>query len=203
MRTRCMVLLAAWLMACTTATVPPPARPSLLSADELDAAHAALARGDAVITILGPDGAEYVGSALVRVHTGDFPSVDLAINGRNPVTPVENFGGDIVVPSEYAYSLASDGWNFTMVSNDPEHPNGLGGQRLHARLDTMEMRADPNGLFFATLHMTDVYATTQAAVTVTVTGRLIGGCDVVTGGSVMAVADPATVAECAAVIGGL
>jgi hypothetical protein len=65
----------------------------------------------------------------------------------------------------------------------------------------MEMHADPNGLFFATLHM--IETETGDARTVTATGRLTGGCAENTGGAVQHIADPSTVSLCEQVIGSL
>lgn len=181
---------------------PVPSGESHLSPQEAAAAQSAALHGDATISVLGVNGAEYTGTAIVRVHTGDIARVDLALVGRNPLDMSENFGGALVIPPDYAYTLASTGWNFTTSRPDPDpDPVALLGQRLAARLNTMTMHADPNGLFFATLEMTD--AETSEPRTVTVAGRLTGGCEVNEGGSVMMIADPSTDPECESVIGSL
>lgn len=203
MRNAISTLIAVLSIGCaTTYEQPHGTGDSQLSPSERAAAESAVGGGDVAISILGADGADYVGSAIIGVHTGDHPWVDLSVVGINRSQPSENFGGDLIVPEQYAYSLASTGWNFTTVRPTPDDaPVGLGGLRLHAALVSMTMHADPNGMFFATLDMRD--AESGDLRTVTLTGRLTGGCDANTGGAVTLVGDPATIPACANVLGGL
>ena len=139
-------------------------------------------RGNATMTVEGDERA-YVTSALVSVTVGD--SVRLLLIGQREGDASgggrQSLGGEFVIPDAEAVMLASSGWDFVLVPEDPLNAPGLVGQRLQARLDRMEMQAEPNGDFVATLFLREVETFTPR--TVTVMGRLMGGCGFATGGS--------------------
>ena len=170
-------------------------------------------RGNATMTVEG-DARAYVTFASVSVTVGDFPAretsehsprVRLLLLGQREGDArgggQQSLGGEFVIPDAEAVMLASSGWDFVLVPEDPLNPPGLVGQRLQARLDRMEMQAEPNGEFVATLFMREVETLTPR--TVTVTGRLVGGCGSEIGGSADRLEDPEGNEMCQRVIGSL
>lgn len=160
-------------------------------------------RGNATMTVEG-DERPYVTSAAVSVTVGDAPRVRLLLTGHREGDASggqQSLGGQFVIPDAEAVMLASRGWDFVLVPEDPLNAPGLVGQQLRARLDRMEMQAEPNGDFVATLFLREVETFTPR--TVTVTGRLTGGCGSEIGGSADPLEDPESNEMCQRVIGSL
>ena len=151
MRSTFLLLSAIFLGACSASDgLGPTGLPDF----EAEAARSALQRGDTVLTIEG-DPRDYVGAAILSVTVGDAPRIVLLLIGRSEPGPggLLSLGGQFVIPEDVAVTLSTTGWDFDYVPQDRLNAPALSGQRMNARLDHMEMHADPNGLFYATLHM--------------------------------------------------
>ncbi len=167
-----------------------------LPTPEADAARSALRRADTVLTIVGDSNGEYLGDASVLVSIGpDAGVVGITVSARRPRWSDGWISTEVAPPDEQAFALASSGWDFTVAFSGPNRPV-LQGDHTRARLDSLQLRADPDALFFATLHATELDG---SLLVVTITGRLSGGtgiCPLWSGGQAVL---PADIARCRAV----
>ncbi len=161
---------------------------SSLPIGEADAARAALEQADLVLRTAEAPPRTFFGSAGVVPEFGaDGHHVSLSLFASGLI--------DIAIPNDRAATLASTGWDFTI--GDDGTTIGTAEADVRGLVTGLQIRADPDGLFFATLH---VRSPTGATQTLIATGRLTGICTVDTGGSPTA---PDDVAACNAIIGAL
>ena len=201
MRTSTTCFAMCLLAACGSShdAASPSIRNGPLDESERQAARQVPTYADVVASIDGDVDRPYAGSAVLQVSTGSVAGTLLVVTAVAEA-PTQSLGGHIRIPPEIAGTLSTVGWDFTLAASDLGPEDGIVGDELSGAIETVSIRADPDGLFNAHVMIDDGGTTRE----VDLTGRLTGGCSVIDDeGGVTLVADATSVPECNGVLSAL
>lgn len=164
---------------------------------ELSRARSTPSYGEVVAVIDGDQARQYVGTAALQVSTGSVSGTLLVLT-LTATGPLQGLTGHFLVPDRFAQTLAASGWDFVLTPADLGVEDNVVGDALNGTIESVRVRADPNGLFVMTV-LLDEGGRERS---VDLAGRLTGGCAMIDAeGGVTLVPDLSSVPVCESVLG--